>query len=277
MVRIITDSSSLYTREEAEENGFKAIPLCISIGDWDGRDLEMDMDRFYAEIEAGGVPKSSQPPIGEVLEAFDAVGSEDVINISMADGLSGTYDSACSARELSQNKDKITVFNTTTLCGPHRYMVEQAQKMAVEGLSKDEILEWLKDRAQKAGSFLIPQDFSFLRRGGRLTPVAAAFGGILKLKPILEQTEDGKRLDKFAVKRTLSTAVNSIIKDLESKELGKKHIIYVTHANVLEDAKMVVEMMKKAFPLTEVMVFKLSPAFVTQGGPGCIAIQYVQK
>ena len=70
MVRIITDSSTLYTIDQAQEKGFDAVPLCVSIGDWDGRDLHMDYDRFYNTIAAGHHPKSSQPPIGDVMETF---------------------------------------------------------------------------------------------------------------------------------------------------------------------------------------------------------------
>ena len=129
----------------------------------------------------------------------------------MADGLSGTYQTACSAREMSENKESITVINSKTLCGPHRYMVEKAQKMKLAGCSKDEIVQWLEYAIEHGESFLIPQDFDFLRRGGRLTPVAAAIGSVLKLKPIMTLTEDCKQLDKFGIKRTMKAAAGAVI------------------------------------------------------------------
>lgn len=277
MVKIITDSSSLYTKEEAADLGFQAVPLCISIDDWNGRDLEMDMDKFYQKIEEGCIPKSSQPPIGDVIVAYEKDTEREAINISMADGLSGTYASACSAKEMVENSDKITVFNSKTLCGPHRYLVDKAVKMANEGKEKLEIMNWLKQAVEKTDSFLVPQDFAFLKRGGRLTPVAATIGGLLRLKPILQITPDGKRLDKFGVKRTITSATACIVKHLESIQLDEQYIVYISHANVLEDAKKVKEIILAAFPKVEVQMFKLSPAFVTQGGPGCIAIQYIEK
>ena len=115
MVQVITDSSVLYTKEEAKAAGFEAVPLSIQIGDLDGRDLQVDMDEFYQRIEKGQVPRSSQPPIGDVVDAFQAYQDKDIINISMADGLSGTYQSACGAREMMDHKDRITVFNSRTL------------------------------------------------------------------------------------------------------------------------------------------------------------------
>ena len=224
MVQIITDSSPLYHPEEGKKLGFEVVPLCVNIGEFEGRDLLVDMDEFYDRIKKGGIPKSSQPPIGEVYDMYEKYEDSEIINIAMADGLSGTYQSACSAKEMLDDSSNVTVVNSKTLCGPHRYMVEKAQKMKEEGRTAKEILEWLEYIKEKTESFLIPQDFDFLRRGGRLTPVAAALGSVLKLKPIMILTEDGKKLDKFAVKRTMKSA-----------------------------------------------------AFVTQGGPKCVAIQYIEK
>lgn len=277
MVKIITDSSTLYSPEEGKKLGFDVMPLCVSIADLEDRDLLEDMDVFYGKIAEGNHPRSSQPPVREVMEIYESYPDDDIINIAMADGLSGTYQSACGARESVDHKDKIVVFNSKTLCGPHRYMVEKAQKMEEEGKSAKEILIWLEYASEHHESFLIPQDFDFLRRGGRLTLMAAAFGSVLKLKPIMKQTDDGKRLDKFGVKRTMKAVVAAIIDHLKKAELDSRHVLYVSHARVPEDAKKVVTQLQEAFPEVEYHVLDLGAAFVTQGGPGCIAIQYIQK
>ncbi|MCI8887194.1 MAG: DegV family protein [Hungatella sp.] len=277
MVQIITDSSSLYTPEAARKAGFESVPLCVSIGDRHGRDLEIDMDDYYKKISQGLLPTTSQPPLGDVLEAFHTYEGSEIINISMADGLSGTYQTACSAREMLEHKDQITVFNSRTLCGPHRYMVQTAQKMKEEGSSAQEILAWLKQAADNTESFLIPQDFSFLKRGGRLTPLAAATGSVLKLKPIMKLTPDGKRLDKFGIKRTMASAAESIIQYMKEKHLGRQHLLYISHAEALEDAGKIKAMFESAFSELEVRILELSAAFVAQGGPRCVAIQYIRR
>lgn len=277
MLQIVTDSSTLYTVEAGKEKGFESVPLCVSIGDMEGRDLQVDMENFYSRISKGEVPKSSQPPIGDVIEAFEKFKDDEIINISMADGLSGTYQTACSAREMVEHKDKITVFNSMTLCGPHRYMVEKAKQMQQAGKKKEEILAWLEEIKTKTESFLIPQDFGFLKRGGRLAPMTANVGSVLKLKPIMTLTEDCRQLKIFGIKRTMNSAVNTIIAHWKKKCLDARHILYVVHANVPEEAKMVVERMKEAFPAMDIEVYPLSPVFVTQGGPGCIAVQYIEK
>lgn len=277
MVRIVTDSSTLITADEAREMRIDMIPLCVSIGDMEGRDLAVDMDDFYERIDRKEIPRSSQPPIGDVVDVYEKYPEDEIINISMADGLSGTYQTACGAKEIVDNGDNVTVINSKTLCGPHRYMVQKAQEMKLAGKSAKEIIEWLNKKIEQTESFLIPQDFSFLKRGGRLTPMAAAFGSVLKLKPIMTLTEDCKRLDKYAIKRTLTASVSAIIERMKAFNVNENFIVYVTHANVIEDAKKVVAQIKEAFSNVEVQIHNLSPVFVTQGGPSCIAIQYIER
>lgn len=277
MLKIITDSSTLYTVEEANKLGFESVPLNVSIGDLEGHDLQVDMKEFYERIKKGEIPRSSQPSIGEVMDVFEKYNDSEILNISMADGLSGTYQSACGAKDMVENGERITVFNTKTLCGPHRYMVEKAQKMKEAGHSLKEILAWLEDVAERTESFLIPQDFAFLKRGGRLTPMAAALGSVLKLKPIMTLTEDCKKLDKFAVKRTMKAAVKTIIDHMKEKGVDERYKFYVVHADALEDAKGIVAKLKEMFGNIDIELHDLSPVFVTQGGPQCIAIQYIEK
>lgn len=277
MVRIITDSSVLYTEEEAKAAGFDAVPLCVHIGELEGRDLQMDREDFYKRIEAGQISRSSQPPVGEVAALYEKYPDSDIINISIADGLSGTYQGACCAKDMIEHPEKITVFNSQTLCGPHRYMAERAKQMAEDGQGRAEILDWLEQAAKKTESFLIPQDFSFLKRGGRLTPVAAAFGSVLRLKPVMKLTEDGTRIDKFAVKRTMSSAVDSIMDYMKKAGVGSRHILYIAHARALEDAKKIQKMMERTFEGLKIHILELSPVFVAQGGPKCVAIQYIER
>lgn len=277
MIQIITDSSSMYTIEKAKAMGFEALPLCVSIGDMEGRDLHVDMKEFYRRIREGQIPKSSQPPIGEVMDAYEKYKDCEIINIAMADGLSGTYQSACGAREMVEDNSNIHVFNSRTLCGPHRHMVETAQKMKEEGKSVAEILEWLNYTADHAESFLIPQDFGFLKRGGRLTPMAATFASVLKLKPVMTQVEEGRRLDKFCTARTMNAAAKSLVEHFKAKGVNENYIIYISHADAMSDAQLMINKMKEAFPNTEIVLQDLDAAFVTQGGPQCVAIQYVLR
>lgn len=276
MVKIITDTSSLFTVEQGKEMDVCVIPLSVSINGKHQRDLCFDTNEFLNDVRAGHVPSSSQPPIGEVMEAYETYGDEEIINICMADGLSGTYQTALSAKENLEENAHIHVLNSTTLCGPHRYLVEKAVKLRDEGFDAHAILERLQESLAHIHSFLIPQDFEFLKRGGRLKGSTATLGGLLKLKPIMEAVDGGTRLDKFGITRTLGKAIDTIISKFKEEGVNAEYKIYVAHADALEGAEMMMKKLKDSFPTSAFELLELSPAFITQGGPECIAVQYIK-
>ena len=147
------------------------------------------------------MPTSSQPAIGAVMDLYEKYAGDEIINIAMAHGLSGTYTSAVSAAELTDHADRITVINTRTLCGPHRYLVEKALEMVQSGKNVDEIVEFLNRKMDTAKSFLVPADFDYLRRGGRLSPLVSYVGKAINLTPIMTQTDDGTRLTIAGIRR----------------------------------------------------------------------------
>ena len=140
MVRIVSDTSTLYSSTQAQEAGFAVSPLSVTINGKSYREFdEISSEDFVAIIREGHLPVSSQPAVGEVLDLYQQYPEDEIVNISMAAGLSGTYDSAVSAAGLCDHRDRITVINTRTLCGPHRYLVEKAVEWAKNGHSAKEI------------------------------------------------------------------------------------------------------------------------------------------
>ncbi|WP_074685755.1 DegV family protein [Kandleria vitulina] len=276
MMKIITDTSALYSKREADAIGIDVLPLLITINNKTYTEFEDIMpDELLEMIKEGGVPTSSQPSLGRTLETLEKY-DEDIIVLNMADGLSGTYATTCSAKDTLE-RDNIHVINTMTLCGPHRYLVDLAVKLRDEGKSTQEIINEIHKCMSFSKSFLIPVDFSFLKRGGRLSPLAAKLGGMLKIVPVLELTRDGKSLDKFAIKKSEKGAVKAIIKEYQSLGVNENCKIYVTHAGALDRANRYKEQLSEAFPGTEIEIIELSPVFITHGGPGCIAIQMIGK
>lgn len=277
MIKIMTDTSALFTVEEGKAMGITVLPLCISIDDLQLRDLCFDTKDFLERVKKGSVPSSSQPPIGDVIEAFEACEEDEILSICMADGLSGTYETALMARDQMKHKENIYILNSKTLCGPHRYLVEKALRLRDEKFSMKDIIKHLEESISNMQSFLIPQDFSFLKRGGRLKPAAASIGGLLKLKPVMQQVDDGRRLDTYTIKRTMTKAVSEVIASFHALGVDENYKIFVSHAGALDDAKKIIEQIKSAFQSVEIELLELSPAFITQGGPGCIAIQTILK
>ena len=276
MVRIVSDTSTLYSSAQAREAGFDVAPLSVTIGGKSYLEFdEISPEAFVNLIDGENLPTSSQPSVGEVAALYQQYPEDDILNISMAHGLSGTYNGAVAAAAMSDHADRITVINSRTLCGPHRYLVENAVKLANQGLSTAEIVERTSALMETAKSFLMPADFDYLRRGGRLSPMVSYVGKTISLAPVMTQTENGEQLALAGVRRGFVNAVKYVIKALEKWGVGEGWRIYVTHGHAPEKAEQARKLLLEAFPTAEYEVLPLSPAFITQGGPNCVAIQVI--
>lgn len=278
MVRILSDTSTLYSTEQAKQAGFNVAPLSVTIAGKTYREFdEISSKEFVSIIHQGHMPTSSQPAIGEVAALYEQYPDDELLNISMAKGLSSTYDSAVAAKELCDHSDHITVINSRTLCGPHRYIVEKATQMAAEGASLKEITDRVEELMLTAKSYLIPSDFSYLRRGGRLSPLVSYVGQAVQLAPILTQTEDGCQLTMAAVRRGFKQAVTHVGKLLSERCTGSGWRIYITHADAQQSAEQALILLKALIPSATFEIHPLSPVFITQGGPSCVAIQAIHE
>ena len=278
MVRIVSDTSTLYSSKQANEKGFDVAPLSVTIAGNSYKEFnEITTPEFVNIIKQGHLPTSSQPAIGDVVALFEKYPDDEILNISMAKGLSGTYDSAVTAAGLCENSDRITVINTRTLCGPHRYLVEKAVELAKNGLNKEEILAQLKTGLESHKSFLMPADFDYLRRGGRLSPLVSYVGKFAGLVPIMTQTEDGEQLAKYSVQRGFKNAISHLVKKFEEYNVGKGWRVYITHADAPHLAQQAKEIIMEKISDAVFEIYPLSPAFVTQGGPGCVAVQVIKE
>ena len=276
MVHIVSDTSTLYSTSQAEAAGFAVSPLSVTIAGNSYREFdEISAEEFVDIIRQGHMPTSSQPAIGEVEELYGRYAGEEIINVAMAAGLSGTYNSAVAAAEMNDNRENISVVNTRTLCGPHRYLVEKAVQWAKEDLSRETILEKLNALMDPAKSYLVPADFDYLRRGGRLSPLVSHVGKAAGLTPVMTQTDNGERLTVASIRRGYGHAVKYIVKELVKAGVSKDWQVQISHAGALDKAEQTLAALREALPETEIKVYPLSPAFITQGGPGCVAVQYI--
>ena len=275
MIRIVSDTSTLYSTAQAKEAGFHVAPLSVTINGNSYKEFdEISSEEFVAIINEGHLPVSSQPSIGDVVAMYEAYPEDEILNISMAMGLSGTYQSAVSAAEICGGGDRIQVINSRTLCGPHRYLVEKAVEMAKNNCTMAEIREFVEKKMDTAKSYLMPADFDYLRRGGRLSPLVSHVGKVAGLAPAMTQTEDGTRLTVASIKRGFANAIKYVAASLGERSVGKGWLISVSHAAAMDKAEQAVKLLKAVMPEARYEILPLSPAFITQGGPGCVAVQY---
>lgn len=278
MIKIVSDSSTLYSIKDGQANNIDIAPLSVTI---DGKTYtefeDIQTKEFIDIINQGNVPTSSQPSIGEVIKLYEKDKDAEIINISMADGLSGTYNSACIAKSMDENPDRIEVINSKTLCGPHRYLVELAVKLVEKGYIKEKIVQEINDIKENSISFLIPNDFDFLVRGGRLSPLVGKIGSAIKLVPVVKLSKDGRSLDKYTTKRSFKKAIQKICDYFIENNIDDTYKIYIAHAldeGLAEEAKRII---KEKIENADIITKILGPAFVTQGGPSCVAIQVIKK
>ena len=275
MVKVLTDTSSMFTPADGKEMGFCVAPLTVTIAGNTYRERdEIETKEFIDIINQGHLPTSSQPSPADLMEVYSTATAENpVLHITITDGLSGAYQSACGVREMMDNKEHIVVFNSGSLCGPQWVMVRKAVAMAQAGESMEAIVAELTHLKENDKSFLIPQDFDYLRRGGRLTPTAAKVGSLLRLVPLMTQTPDDRQLEKAGLCRSFAKAVEKCIETFHKLGCGEKHMFVISHAMNEVEANQAKAMLEKEFPGSTVKVVVLTPAFTTQGGPRCVAIQ----
>ena len=272
-MKIITDTGSLMSQAQALELDIELLPLQVAILGKNYRDYFELKSADFVEMVKKAIPNSSQPAIGDVMEVYER--TKNALHITMTKGLSATYDSALGILN-SMYTEGITLFNSKTLAGTQKYLVELASS-----LSKDKTVEEIVERMNKClsscQSFLMPTDFDYLKRGGRITTLAATLGGFLKLKPIVMHVEGSERLEKFGSGRTWTNAIDQIIDRMIENGVSYTHKIYISHAFKLEVAELAFKRIKERIQNIEVDILELSPVMITQGGPGCVAIQYILK
>ena len=167
-MKIITNTASLFTQEEGRQLGISIIPVTVSLGGKSLRDyIDISPDEYVKLLYGDEMPVSSKPSVGDMMDQLENI-DEEAIMLTVADGLSGEYSTAMGLRSSLPNKDNIYIINSRSLAGPLRYMARKAAKLKDQGLSAAEIAAQMQLCAQSTISYVIPADFNYLRKSGRI-------------------------------------------------------------------------------------------------------------
>lgn len=276
-MKIISDTATLFPPGKETNNGLTIIPISVAIGDHTYRDYsEISSADVLEQMNQGVLPTSSQPAIGDILDAMET-SDEEMLFLTVSDGLSGEFQSAMGARNMTENPERIHVMNSKSLAGPMRYLAKKAVALKEMGCNIGQIKDRLQFCIDSSATFIIPEDLNFLKRSGRLTPFTAKVGSALQLLPILTLTNDSKRICPVGVKRGWKSAVKTVLQQLQTRNVGADHLISICHAGVPQRAEQVLRQVKERFVFSEIELLELSPAMITHGGPGCIVIQTIHK
>lgn len=276
-MKIIADTASLLSPAAGAQLGVAVLPICVMMDGESRREYaEISSADVLERVRAGEILTSSQPALGDVMEALEGA-DEELLYITVADGISGAYQTAMGARNCIEDNGRIHILNSRTLAGPLNYLVRKAAALKAQGRALDEIIAALEESCAHSLSFTIPEDFDFMKRSGRLTPLAAKIGGALRLLPVLTLSKDKTRIAPLTVKRTWKSAVDAILKHMQEGGVDGEYILSVSHAGAPERAEMVAQRARERLGALETEIFELSPSLIAHGGPGCIVVQAIRK
>ncbi len=278
-VAIITDSNSGITQEEGKQLGIRIVPMPFMInGEEYLEDITLTQQEFYAKLGEGSDISTSQPSPESIMALWDEVLEEydEIVHIPMSSGLSG---SCQTAMMLAEDYDgKVEVVNNQRISVTQRQSALDAKELAAKGMCAAKIKEKLEAVKFDSSIYITLDTLKYLKKGGRITPAAAALGTLLRLKPVL--TVQGEKLDAFAKARTMKQAksmmVAAITKDLEERfgdRTGKNVHLAVAHTDNQEEADEFAKELRELFPATgEIVIAPLSLSVSCHIGPGSLAV-----
>ena len=282
-VAVVTDSNSGITQAQAKEMGVYVLPMPFMI---DGteylEDINLTQKEFYEHLSGDHDVSTSQPSPETILNLWEKLLEEydAVVHIPMSSGLS----SSCqTAKMLADDFDgKVQVADNHRISVTQRRSVQDALEMAAAGMDAEAICKKLEETGLDSTIYITVDTLKYLKKGGRITPAAAALGTLLRLKPVL--TIQGEKLDAFAKARTMKQArsmmITAITRDLETRfddVRGEKTYIDVAHTDNAEMAQELAAELRELFPETEVRVEPLSLSVACHIGPGALAIAATKK
>ena len=275
-VAIITDSNSGITQEEGKQLGIRIVPMPFMInGEEYLEDITLTQQEFYAKLGEGSDISTSQPSPESIMALWDEVLEEydEIVHIPMSSGLSG---SCQTAMMLAEDYDgKVEVVNNQRISVTQRQSALDAKELAAKGMCAAEIKEKLEAVKFDSSIYITLDTLKYLKKGGRITPAAAALGTMLRLKPVLQI--HGEKLDAFAKVRTMNAAkrtmIDAIRSDLENRFAGQEMRLDVAHTNNKEAALEFVKELEAEFPEYQVQrVDELSLSVACHIGDGCLAV-----
>lgn len=282
-VAIMTDSNSGITQAEAKEMGITVIPMPFYIDEkMFYEDIDLTQEQFYEKLRSDCEIKTSMPLVGNVTDTWDEVLKEydEIVYIPMSSGLS----SSCStAIMLAEDYDgRVEVIDNQRISVTQRQSVLDAMELAAAGRSAAEIKQILMDAKFDSSIYIMLDTLYYLKKGGRITPAAAALGTLLKLKPVLQI--QGEKLDAFAKARTSKQGKNIMIETMKkdfaerfNDPEGKEMNLEIAYSYDREAAEAFKEEVQAAFPNNDIIMNPLSLSVSCHIGPGALAIACSKK
>lgn len=282
-IAIMTDSNSGITQKEAAGLGISVLPMPFMINDTTYfEDINLTQDRFYEFLENDAVVSTSQPSPDSLIHMFHKLLAEydEVVHIPMSSGLSGSCQTACMLAQEPEFDGKVFVVNNQRISVTQTQSVLDAVELAKKGYDGAQIKKILEEDKFNSSIYIMLDTLFYLKKGGRITPAAAALGTLLKLKPVLQI--QGEKLDAFAKARTKSAGksmmLQAIKNDIENRfggfdEGAKERVtLHIAYTKDAEEAELWKQEVMAAFPGFRLRMAPLSLSVACHIGPGALAL-----
>ncbi len=281
-IAIVTDSNSGITQKQGEEIGISVVPMPFFIdGELFLEDITLTQEEFYKKLGENADISTSQPSPGEVLELWNKLLDEyeEIVHIPMSSGLSSSCQTAINLSE--EYEGRVQVVDNQRISVTQIQSVLDAIKLKDEGLSAAQIKERLEEEKLEASIYITVDTLKYLKKGGRITPAAAALGTVLNLKPVLQI--QGEKLDAFAKVRGWKAAKRTMLKaietDLAQRFAGKEEqmVLGMAYTCGKEEAQIWKQEIHERFPEYDIIEGPLSLSVACHIGTGAMAVTCMKK
>ncbi len=282
-------STADLTKEQFDRRGIRYICFHFELGGvqyLDDMGETVPPEKLYQDMLDGASTKTSQVSVGEYMEHFRKILDEgkDVLHLTLSSGISGTYNSACTAKEELEEEypdRKIYVVDSLAASSGFGLLMETLADKKDEGMGIDELYQWTEEHKLNLVHWFFSTDLTFYIRGGRVSKAAGIIGSVLNICPLLNVDFEGRLIPREKI-RTKKKVIRRIVEKMESDAengLDYDGKCYISHSMCEEDAKEVIALIEQKFPKLKEGV-KLYPIGATIGshtGPGTVALFFWGK
>ena len=277
-IKIVTDSASDIPTDIAKKLDITVVPLNVHFGDEVYKDgIDLTTDTFFEKIvDDPRRPSTSQPSMGEFVDAYQKIASEgdEIISIHITSKLSGTFNSATQAAAQLKDQVKVHVIDTANVSCTIAYSAIAAAESIKNGSSVEEAIEIAKSVAERGHFYALFDTLEYLAKGGRIGKAQSLLGGLLKVKPILK-TSDGV-IDTF--KRARSRKAGMLILNQTARTFDKLDELCVIYTTDSTDAEALAEEVSDLLPEgKKPLLIQVGPVIGTHAGPNLIGLGCVES
>ena len=280
---IIIDSCCDLPKKYIEENNVPTLSMTINFKNREYKDdfgVSLPYKEFYDQVRAGEMPSTAQINSFTYAEEFRKHVSKGnaVICIVFSSALSGSYNSACIAKDmiLEEFKDAdISVIDSRCASMGEGLLDYYAIEMLKNGASKDEIVQWIEENKLKLNHWFTVDDLNHLKRGGRVSSTAAIIGTLLDIKPVLHVDNEGRLIPVTKVKGR-KKSIKSLFEELDKRIVNpEEQVIFISHGDCLEDAKFLERLILEKYKVKDVFINEIGPTVGSHSGPGTVALFFL--